>query len=145
MSERLSDERKEELREDGERAGSFAMRLWGNEMVSILDELAALKAIVSKLPVTADGVPIVPGIEVWCVRTARWKWIGERGTAEYRAIEDYTDYPEPTECIVAHLGAIGSELQRFTVVRRFMSFTEMSLPAWCYSSRAAAESAKAPQ
>lgn len=28
-------------------------------------QLAALQAIVSKLPVTADGVPVVPGTELW--------------------------------------------------------------------------------
>lgn len=30
-------------------------------------ELAALEAIVEKLPKTADGVPVVPGMKVWGV------------------------------------------------------------------------------
>lgn len=109
------------------------------------DELAAhiraLQGVVERLPVTNDGVRITPGMHVWCIRTARWKWVGERGTSSYRGVEDYTDYPRPVACTVAHLGALGSELQRLGVVLQGMSVTEMTKPEWCYSTEQAAKAA----
>jgi len=35
-------------------------------------ESRELRAIVDKLPKTADGVPMVPGMEVWCIGTMRY-------------------------------------------------------------------------
>lgn len=107
----------------------------------IAAHIRALQGVVERLPVTNDGVRITPGMHVWCIRTARWKWVGERGTSSYRGVEDYTDYPRPVACTVAHLGALGSELQRLGVVLQGMSVTEMTKPEWCYSTEQAAKAA----
>ena len=33
--------------------------------LAVADEIERLRAIVAKLPKTADGVPVVPGMDVW--------------------------------------------------------------------------------
>jgi len=104
----------------------------------LLARIVELEEAVRALPKTADGMPITPGMDAWCIRTARWKWIGEKGTPSYRGIEDYTEYPDPIEVMVAYIGALGSPLQRLGILRHGMSFTEMSLPEFLFSTRAAA-------
>ena len=40
-----------------------------NTATALKDDLDRLQAIVDKLPKTADGVPVVPGMEVWVTMT----------------------------------------------------------------------------
>jgi len=54
-----------------------------NEWATTMDRLAAAEAIVEKLPKTADGVPVVPGMSLWLLSRgeilqakARGAWIG---------------------------------------------------------------------
>lgn len=47
------------------RAESRARAASTDALPRLLSELTRLRAIVDKLPVTADGVPIVPGMKVW--------------------------------------------------------------------------------
>lgn len=91
--------------------------------------------ICDKMPRLASGEVAYPGMQVWCIRTARW---GKKGESS----EVYTDYDEPQDCIVHFIAVGGHELQEFGVIRQNMSFTDASLPKWCYSTRTAAEAAK---
>lgn len=108
-----------------------------DEVVRLRAESAELRKATDKLPKTADGVVIAPGDRLWCIRTARWKWIGEKGTASYRGIESYAEYPDGEPVFVSHIGAVGSRLQQLAVVRGWMSYQEMTLPEWLFSSKEA--------
>lgn len=101
-------------------------------------KVGEMALIIEKLPLTADGLRMVPGMEVWCIRHILVEWVGERGTPSYRHEDRVVECDEPQECHVAHLGAYGSEAQRLSVLRRNMSGPWSTLPKWCYSTREAA-------
>lgn len=109
---------------------------------ALLDRLVTAEAVVSQLPKTADGVPIAPGMTLWCVRTARTVWTGTPGTATYRCVDAYTDHDDPQQVMVVYLGRLGGPLQRFGVLRPGMSITDMSMPEYCYSTLEAARNRK---
>ena len=50
---------------------------------AVLAEVDRLAAIVAKLPKTADGVPVVPGMELWHAGTA-WSDKGDYAWSFYR-------------------------------------------------------------
>lgn len=79
----------------------------------VLAEIKRLQAIVAKLPKTADGVPVVPGIDVWVTHQERH---------------------EPYKCTVF---AVGN-----TALKVEVSETHKRTWVWqsaCYSTREAAE------
>ncbi len=64
-------------------------------------EIASLQSIVSKLPVTSDGIPIVPGMELWTV--------SEHGDAflhTVKGVESWDDYSTKKEALEAYANNI---------------------------------------
>lgn len=86
----------------------------GNWVHECLDEIIRLQAVVDKLPKTADGVSVVPGMKVWV------RWRTPEGTI-VRQWETYTMSP---------FGAGDGDRLHWNY-------------AQCYSTEAAARAAKA--
>lgn len=57
-------------------------------------EIERLHAIVDRLPKTADGVPIAPGDELWCIDSED----GWEGAITVRDVECVGKYGEETSC-----------------------------------------------
>jgi hypothetical protein len=88
-----------------------------DELYQVQRKRAAAEAIVDRLPKTADGVPVVPGMELWHAGTS-WSGKGDYAWCFYRR-------PSSGELEVV-----------FTLCSVLVS--------QCYSTRAAAEAAKEP-
>ncbi len=101
----------------------------GQNPRELTDEIERLQAIVGKLPKTADGVPVVPGMRVY------WLYPTERsGGNEFccaRACVRYVESMAPSDC-------------RSMFCFPILVETDNGKPALrdCYSTKAAAEAAK---
>jgi len=62
-----------------------------NEIQSLEKKIERLRTVVDKLPKTADGVPIVPGMEVWLPGSYRYPGEVER---DAYGVNPCVDWPE---------------------------------------------------
>ena len=139
----LTDERKQELRELGKQARSWEQQYSGRMLIghgidvlrdcvgavgtaipALLAENARLRAVVDKLPKTADGVPVVPGMTIcwWC-----------KGTLLSRVLDAY----HTSHNVIYPQG----KPRRECVSARLPSYIQNVPLELCYSTHEAAEAA----
>ena len=65
MNEPMTKERIERLRGNAV-PGKPTVTMFASEYHAVLDALESLKAVVDQYPKTADNVPVVPDMDLWC-------------------------------------------------------------------------------